>query len=501
MKVQSIGNHRRGVSTLEILIAFAVLSLSISAVIMVVFGNQSVAVDTETSIEALSKSQAMLEATRALSRKSFSSVVSTTSVSTSIIPYTETLVVADLTQCKKQAISTVQWATEGRQQKIELGTFLGDVAGALALGGDCIVNPPSAAGWKEPDNFNSADFTPAGISATGIDVKDKIVFMSGLASAASKPDFFIFDARLASISVAPTLTWSLNTGDGLNAVDAIDGMDGNYYIFATNNGTSGSPLKQLLTIREPKDLSMGPAIIASSTLPGVSGSCPASCPQGRSVYYFANHVYVGTHRTGGKEFHVFNVSNPASPVWKGSIELNTNVNGIMVRNQLVGGVTKKIAYLAISGNSKDLELLDVTDSTAMSVYSSINVGSTQDAEVLYALGTTVYVGKARNASGPDFFAVDISNPSVPSVVGTADIPMKSGAVIMGLRVAGQLAFIGTTDSTDPFQVWNIANPSSMVRWDTSSFNFSEKMVSLDYEDDRVYTANQSNDALRIIYGP
>jgi hypothetical protein len=301
--------------------------------------------------------------------------------------------------------------------------------------------------------------------------------------------------------VPPTLAWSLDTGDGLNTLDAIDGNDGNYYIFAANNDLTTTPLKQLLVFREPKDLSTAPAIIASETLPGVSGTCPAFCPQGRSIYYFAHYVYVGTHRTGGKEFHIFDVSNPASPVWKGSIELNTNVNDIMVKDQLVSGVAKRIAYLAIAGNSKDLEMLDVTDPAAISVYSSINVGGTADAEVLYALGTTVYVGKDRDASGPDLFGVNVYNPSSPVVIGSADIPMKSGAGIFGLNVVGKLAFVGTTDSTDPFQVWNIENPSSIVRWDTNNYNFSEKMVDLDYDDDRIYTANQSNDALRIIYGP
>lgn len=501
MKARLSGNYNRGVSTLELLIAFAVLTLSMSAVIMLVFGNQSEAIDTEINTEALGTAQAMLETSRALSRQSFSSVVSTTTTTLSMIPYTKTLVVADLTQCKKQVTSTVSWQTGDRTLSVSLATFLGDIAGIFALGGDCAIDPPPSTGWRQPDNFNSVDFNPSGVSATDVDVKNKIAFMSGSAAAANKPDFFIFDSRLSSISAPPVLSWSLNTGDGLNAVDAIDGGDDNYYIFAASNDLTTSPLKQLLVIREKKDLSAGPVLIASSTLPGVSGSCPVSCPQGRSVYYLAPYVYVGTHRTGGKEFHIFDVSNPTSPVWKGSIELTTNINDIVVKNQLVGGTIKRIAYLAIAGNSKDLMLLDVTNPTAVSVYAFVNVGGTKDAKVLDTLGTIVYVGKDRDASGPDLFAINVSNPASPVVVGSGDISMKPGAAIMGLRVVGQFAFIGTTDSTDPFQVWNIANPASMVRWDTSRFNFAEKMVSLDYEDDRIYTANQSNDALRIIYGP
>jgi hypothetical protein len=503
MKERSSGKRvwERGASTLELLIAFAVLFLTLSAVILVVFGNQSLLVDQENSGEALTLAEFRLEEALALARTDFVSVVSTSSISTSTIAYTQTLVVSDLTQCKKQATSTVSWINEGRPLSISLTTFFSDLAGAEALGGDCVIDPPEEEGWKAPDNFNSADFNPSGISATGLDVENKVVFMSAAGAASSQPDFFVFDASGASTTTPPVLATKLDTGTGLNAVDAIDGKDGYYYIFAANDDTSYLPLKQLVILRVPKDLSSAPTTVASSTLPGVSGTCAASCPQGRSIYYFAPYVYVGTHRTGGKEFHIFDVSTPSSPVWKGSIELNTNVNDIMVKNQLVGGVSKRIAYLAIAGNSKDLELLDVTNPAAITVYTSINVGGIQDAQVLYALGTNVYIGKDRDASGPDFFVVDVSNVSSPVVKGSANIPMKSNTSIRGLRVVGSLAFLGTTDSTDPFQVWKITNPAAMTRWDTSTYNFSEKMMDLDYEDDRIYTANQSNDALRIIYGP
>lgn len=51
MKAQLIGRKfNRGFATLEILIAFAVLILCIGAVIMVSFGNQSIAVDSQIKI-------------------------------------------------------------------------------------------------------------------------------------------------------------------------------------------------------------------------------------------------------------------------------------------------------------------------------------------------------------------------------------------------------------------------------------------------------------------
>ena len=60
MKAQSSGNpirFARGSSTIEILIAFAVLILSITAVITVFFSNQSIALDTQINDEALYKAK------------------------------------------------------------------------------------------------------------------------------------------------------------------------------------------------------------------------------------------------------------------------------------------------------------------------------------------------------------------------------------------------------------------------------------------------------------
>lgn len=53
MKEELIGNKQRGMATLEILIAFAVLILCMGAVILVMFGNQSVSVDSQLNNEAI----------------------------------------------------------------------------------------------------------------------------------------------------------------------------------------------------------------------------------------------------------------------------------------------------------------------------------------------------------------------------------------------------------------------------------------------------------------
>ncbi len=493
---------KRGFSTIEILIAFSFFVLIIGGVAIIAFGDQAVALDTQLSSQAVSKAEKGIETLKSEAAQDWNSATST-SLSAQDSDYQRTQIsVNDISPCLKYVSSTVVWqASPVRPEKTEYTTLLTNSAEAIAMGGDCAATP-SFVSWNNPDNFNSVDFSPSGIPATGIDVDPKIVFMTGTASASNKPDFFIFDARNANVSTPPVLSWSLDTGDGLNAVDAIESPS-YFYAFVASNDLTTTPLKQLMVIQEAKDLSTAPVVVASATLPAVSGTCPNSCPQGRSIYFYGNFLYVGTHRllTGGaNEFHVFDVSDPLHPVWVGSKKLNHNINTIKVRTQMVGGVQKKIAYLATSGNTTDLIVLDVTNPASIPApLALMDVGGTQDAETLDVVGAYLYLGKDRNPSGPEFFVIDVSNPSSPQLKGSADISMQSGSIISTVRVIGSLAFIGTTDSNDPFQVWNISDPLNMTRHDVTHYNFSQKTVGLDYEDDRIYTANQSNDALRIIY--
>src|SRR3989338_8832276 len=139
MKAELIGRKfNQGMSTLEILIAFAVVILCVSAVIMVVFGNQSVAVDLVTNNEAIFKGQALLEKARADSREDFTSIedcdddISTPTPACSGIPdsfYNRTLTIdpASVTQCGEDVKSTTSWTLNDRSLSVDFVTHLGDI--------------------------------------------------------------------------------------------------------------------------------------------------------------------------------------------------------------------------------------------------------------------------------------------------------------------------------------------------------------------------------------
>jgi hypothetical protein len=82
-----------------------------------------------------------------------------------------------------------------------------------------------------------------------------------------------------------------------------------------------------------------------------------------------------------------------------------------------------------------------------------------------------------------------------TVLGNVNI----AADVVDISVVGPFAFLATSDPNAGFSVWDVREPSVLAQ--ISSFNYSQKTVGIDYEDNLVYTANESNDALRIIYSP
>jgi hypothetical protein len=170
-----------------------------------------------------------------------------------------------------------------------------------------------------------------------------------------------------------------------------------------------------------------PIIQGTYSLPGVAGSFPGAS----SIFYYNNKVYVGTHRTAGRELHVYDVStNPAR--WLGSLELNHNINAIAVREPYV--------YLATSGNTKDMIVVDATNPASMKMISSLDIPGPEDSLTLFMEGTTMYLGRKKSTSSvgnPELVAIDVSNPLVP-IIATSTLYKKD---VTGIRVINSHFFI------------------------------------------------------------
>lgn len=478
MKIKKI-KQNKGVATLELLIAFTILVLNITAVALIINGGQSISVDSETNEEAIAKAESYLEDTRKMAKNDFSSVVSeTTTEMSGSLEYTKILTILDLAQCKKQATSEVSWMLSSlRPQRIELTTLVTDIAGVLALGGDCDIEPLGE--WDNP--ITAVSVSIGGGGATDIDARNNIVYLTSDPSAGPKEDFFIY--QFDSDALVLTELSKIHVSGGLNNVDAIED-----YAFTTNSETSN----HLMIFNTAVPAS--PTLVSSSSLPNMTVGVA------RSIFYYDDFVYIGTQYLAcpaclpaqNNEFHIYDVSNPGALVWRGSYKVNHNINDIVVRGDY--------AYLATSDNNGEVYIYDVSSPASITFEGLFNASGNEDGEALYLLGDKLYVGRDRTPVGrQDFYILDISNPSSPSELGSKNLGLNSGAVVKGVVVKGKLAFLGLDNPTSGIQILNISNPASITNHPAcTTLNFSENSSAIDMDGDFIFTANISNDEIRVI---
>ena len=480
MKVESIGNKKiNGFSVLEVLIAMAILTLAISAAIMLMFSNQSVALDSDTANEALYKAKTVLEDGRSKTKShtDFDSIKSITYPPDSI--YTKKFSVLSV-PCMKKTISQVTWSTEVlRPQIIEVRTYLSDVEEALKLAGEC--DPVFPTEWDNPYSPTSVGI--GGQGATDIDVQNNLIYLASDPSAPPKEDFFIY--QFDPIAVTLTFVSKIDVSDGLMALDFSGG-----YVYAANEDTAA----QLLVI--DADPPGGPFVASIASLP----DAPAGVI--RTVNVYNKKLYVGTQYLAcpppcgaaqNHEFHIYDLLvDPANPTWLGSYNVNHNINDIVVNGDY--------AYLATSDNSSELYVYNISNPPSITLADTFDAPGNEDGNVVFFLDNKIYLGRHRTpAARKDFYMLNVADPTDIQELGSKNLGLNPGAIVEGVVVRGNFAFLAFDNPTFSLKILNISNPASIVDNSTcSTYNFPENTSSMDMEDNFVFTANRSNDELRVI---
>lgn len=468
----------RGVSTLEILIAFAVLILCMTAVIQVAFGNQSVSVDTQTNTEALSRAGALLEQTRARAQQNFSGVVSQGSVTEQdgSVAYTKKLDVMDLNSFAKQATSTVTWQLAGRTMSIVLSSIFTDPIGSL---GGSLCSPTVSGDWTAPQVYGYVDFSSSA-GATGVSVRGTKAYVVSDPSSSGTDDFFIIDVSDPTQKPLPILS-EFSTSYGLTDVRAV----GNYAYVAADSAAF-----QLLVI----DVSDPTTLNASKIKAKRDTTATGDTAVGNTLAYANKKIYLGLTKssTGGPEFHIFDVSTPTNPVEVGpGYFVGAAVNHIEVKNN--------IAYLTTAADN-EIIALDVSNPnspTFVGAYSSAIL--TGQALALDTAGN-LYFGRIGGTGNPKLLAFTVGDLSTP--IWTMDMSKQSGVYTMLLR--SNFLFMTTADPNDGLQVWDISAANATTpptRHDTSPLNIQQGATSgADCVGNLLYVAQRSQRALQIV-GP
>jgi type II secretory pathway pseudopilin PulG len=482
----------RGSSTLELLIALAILTLSLTAVLLVFSSNQAVAVDTQTSDEALGLAQAQLEAARARSRQDFALVNPTVSTTTSGIEYVQTLAVGQVDFFTKQATSTASWEVGGRTLSVLLSTLFTNPS---AIHGGDTCSSVLEGDWANPQ-IDSYEFgndilgdTSSGFPITSIQTFDHKLYVTVNNTNGNNPDsFFVLD--ISDPATKPTVIGRTDNAPvlpGLNAV-AVDG-DGRAFVanaydanFSNCSEADNCAQLQVIDVSVPAT----PSVIhdfklATSSNPYVYAGGGSGQAVGKSIAYAGHYVYLGLSTTvNGPGLHIIDVSNPLSPQWVGSWPApsaafgpsGAPINAIMIRGHY--------AYLAHpkglidetgSPNDEELTVLDISDPTDPKRVSGFDWegGIGGNGKSLYAVGPTLYLGRTASKIGggnpdtiPELFILDGSDPTaIPQASYKGALPLANNESVNGLIVRDYLAFL---IESDKLQTYRIDTPSNITQY-------------------------------------
>lgn len=325
-----------------------------------------------------------------------------------------------------------------------------DFTEANKIGGDCGGEPPTFSDL----GFIADGTVDLGSPVSSVDVLNSHVFV-GL-----KPTL-PNSATFASVGLDSRTPNFLSTGFGINAFDAAE----NYVFAAQNSSTS-----QLAIINV--DNPALPRLVATSTLPGLAGG---SRPEGVSITYYDSKVFIGTKRTAGNEFHIFDVSNPAMPVWLGSKELNHNINDIFA----AGGY----AFLATSGNISDIIILDIRNPAHINQVAAVDLPGSEDGRSIYVVGNEIFLGRYKSTSNSHYELYSLRYTLDPNGnfqnVNVLD-SATSGDDVNDLVFSDGKIFAATKNSHSEVQIYGIDEHDHMTQ--VSARDLPAQVAALDTED-------------------
>ena len=181
-------------------------------------------------------------------------------------------------------------------------------------------------------------------------------------------------------------------------------MAGNYAYVAC--GTAGL---NVIDLHNPSS----PVIVTKVATPGAAWGVTAA----------GSYVYVANGLQG---LSILNISNPSAPVSVGWIAAPGTATDVAVTNGL--------AYVA-TGNS--VQIIDVSNPSTPVLRGSMSVGYPNSIVKVKVQNSTLYAA----ASAGGLLAIDVSNASSPTLMATLTPPGVSGASTMGVAVSGTQAYL------------------------------------------------------------
>jgi len=449
-------NFSGGFLTLEITIALALMILSISAVILVLFGSQDALVSGGTNAEAFEIGEEAIEAARALARKDFGGV-NPIATGTDGIYRTSLSVEPFFSEYfAKKVTARVAWTDERHiSHEVSLASVVTDF---MNVNGGDTCHSALSGDWTNPRVANAVtDFAQlAGrggktFSITDLDAyKGKLYVTAGRTSLSTDPTFFIFnifDPENPVLLPGGSVDNATTTVNGLSAVAVsgkyayvANGHTANFGTCKNINGQNGACAQMQII----DTASTPPTISYSFKVPGVTSNGGGT---GKSIFYKDGYVYLGlTNTASGPEFIIVDVHNfPfTNPAVLGSYPVGATINAIFVKNNY--------AYLATASPSASpgaLIILDVSDPFQPILVSTPVPGGFGKGKSFALVGDMFYFGRTFDPNKAEFLVFNNPNPTntPPSLATTTEL----GESLNGIIVRDYLHFLLTKTE---FQIWN-----------------------------------------------
>ena len=373
--------------------------------------------------------------------------------------YHRVVAVTDVSATQKQVVATVSWQGRALQQRsVHLATQLTNWRNATTgqVWGD----------WHFPIVAGSVDLGP-GNQGMGIAVKNKIIYAAAKASPVSKPDLYTIDAHDGN---HPYVLGSINTGEGLTDV-AVSGT----WAFATTENQSDK--LQVFDVSDASNPTLRSQVTVSNAV-----TYPVS------IALDGHYAYVGSLLDNLGEFGIFNISNPLAPSLAGSLKVQADVNSVAIKGNR--------AYLATSKDNAEILIVDISNPASPSVVGQLDIPGNGDANDVYfdLKQNRAFVSRQAEgaASNPEIAILDISAVNSPSIIGS----IQSNTGVLAAIESGNLVFASCDVSNAEFQVFSVQNLASPEYW--SSVNYPQTVGDMALEDNVVYVAVRSNDAIKIL---
>nr|MDQ2933183.1 hypothetical protein [bacterium] len=149
---------------------------------------------------------------------------------------------------------------------------------------------------------------------TDLEVRNGYAYISTDSTTSSDPDIFIIDIRNSDNA---ELLSSINTGPGISAIALVDNR-----IYAAAASTAA----QLHIIR----LDSLRSLILEKKFQLALPFATATPSFASAITYNKKNVFIGTTKWDGPELSIIDVQNPTSPIQKGSLELGTKINDLLI---------------------------------------------------------------------------------------------------------------------------------------------------------------------------